>query len=103
MTPSHLLTGHKILGLLDNLCYSESVDLNYEVDPSILTRQMKCLNQSIDYFRKWWRSEYLLSLSERQKFLHSSKGKPNIMVGDVVVVHDETKRGFWNLGVIKAL
>ena len=51
--------------------------------------------QVMNHFFDLWKRNYVLGLQERSKWFTT---KPNIRVGDVVVLHKEmTKRGFWPL------
>ena len=48
-----------------------------------------------------WRHEYLPSLQERKKW---NEVKGNLMVNDIVIIHDEgLVRGQWKLGLIKEI
>lgn len=51
LTPSHLLVGRRILNLPDHLGHVENPnDEDYSVDPTTLTRRMKHLNTTLNYF-----------------------------------------------------
>ena len=104
LTPSHLLTGHRILNLPDPLTDGGS-DFEDEVTREDLTRRMKHLSKVINDFWRRWRSEYLLELREAHRYLRTPKGSANpIAVGDIVIVHDENQpRGLWKLGKIEEL
>lgn len=106
LTPSHLLTGRRLLSLPDNLCYSQLADPDYdpETTPEILTRRMKFLNTTLERFWKRWKREYLLELRNSHRITKKVPGNKQIAVGDVVVIHsDQEKQGFWNLGVIQEI
>ena len=58
-------------------------------------------NELLLHFWKRWRQEYLTSLREFHKC--SGKNETEIKVGDVVQVHDDTKRVNWRLAIIESL
>ena len=104
LTPSHLLTGYRILNLPDPSTYDDS-DFEEEVTREDLTRRMKHLSKITGDFWRRWRSEYLLELREAHRYLKPPKGSADpISVGDVVIIHDETlPRGLWKLGRVEDL
>ena len=65
LTPSHLLTGCRILSLPDYLCHKpEEENETPDIGHSQLTRRACHLNNTLDSFRRHWRKEYLLELRE---------------------------------------
>ena len=101
LTPSHLLIGSRVLNLPDNLSHMcDPGDEDYEIDSTRLTRRMKHLSNTLNHFWKRWRSEYLAELRESHKhLLGKSRGHPQVSVGDMVIVHDDSlPRSFWKLG-----
>ena len=65
LTPSHLLTGFRVLNLPDPTQGDDSyLDEELVVNQEILTRRMKHLRKSTDHFLRRWRSEYLNELHE---------------------------------------
>ena len=99
LTPSHLMYGRHIMNLPDHLLD----DGEDEIDSQALNSRVKYLNRTLDSFWKRWRKEYLLELREAHRHYRSS-GTPQIIVGDVVVVHAENQpRSQWKLGVIERL
>lgn len=108
ITPSHLIVGHRILNLPDNL---DSVcDLNdseFAIDGSQVNSQVKHLNQVLNHFWKRWRTEYLNNLREVHAHIskrHPADTKPQISVGDIVIVKDDHQpRGLWKLGIVQEL
>ena len=94
LTPSHLLAGCRILGLPDNLYYDHLLDPDFELNQPIINKRMRYLK----------RSEYLLSLREQHKIPRGTTEKPQVTVGDIELVHDDSrKRGFWNLGKVEEI
>lgn len=104
ITPLHLMIGHRILSVPDNLCYSNNNDENFEVTREVLTRRMKYIGRMLDQFWDRWRAEYFLELREAHRYGIEHSSGVRITVGDIVVVHsDEKWRGFWNLGKVEEL
>ena len=104
ISPSHLLIGRRILSIPDNLCYSESLDEDFEVTQPLLSKRIIHLGRTIDQFWARWKTEYLLELRDAHRINSRPSTGPMIKVGDIVVVHsDEKRRGFWNLGKIEEL
>jgi len=76
------------------------------VDPTFgedndIKRKAKQLGLILQHFRSRWRYEYLTSLRE----FHRESGNNNqrIAVRDVVLVHDDCKRIYWELAIIESL
>ena len=101
LTPSHLLTGHRILSLPDNpKLNEEEEDEEFNlIERKQLTRRARHLNRTLNTFWTRWRQEYLLELREAHRYHPGSPNVVPIKVGDVVVVHSsEQPRAFWKLG-----
>ena len=97
LTPSHFLCGHRLLTLPD------TEDSNYIPQESAkdLSGRAKYHQKIMQAFWKQWQREYLTGLREQ----HSSQKNKNISGervarGRVVLIHDETLRNQWKLGVI---
>ena len=106
LTPSHLLIGRRVLNLPDNLSHMcDPGDGDYEINSTQLTRRMRHLSNILNHFWKRWRTEYLAELRESHKhLLGKSRGNPQISVGDMVIVHDDSlPRSFWKLGRVRDL
>ena len=106
LTPSHFLVGWRILNLPDHVGYTYELDNeDFSIDSTQLTRQMKHLNNTLNHFWNWWKSEYLSEL--REAHCRSVKKSSNVKhssssVGEVVMVHDEhLPHGLWKLGRIQ--
>lgn len=105
VTPSHLIFGHHILNLPDNvdhLCNFDDDDFTLSSDQA--TARVKHLNNVLNHFWKRWRTEYLSSLRE----VHAKKchrdDKSQVSIGQVVIVKDEhLPHGLWKLGYVKEL
>ena len=98
LTPSHFLCGHRLLTLPDT---EEDSDYIPQESAKELTRRAKYNQKIMQAFWKQWQREYLTGLREQ----HSSQKNENISgepvaLGKVVLIHDETPRNQWKLGVI---
>ncbi len=105
LTPSHLLTGHRILSLPDHLCRgAEEDDGDIRIGPEVLTKRARHLNKVLDRFWARWRKEYLLELRETHRHHRGHTCPSPVAVDDVVIVHSEGRpRNFWKLGRVKEL
>jgi hypothetical protein len=102
LTPSHLLYGRRITTLPHPLYEDDEFrDPIYESEPSNIDVQAKLRTHLIQHFWKRWRQEYLTSLREFHKT--TGNNSTEIRVGDVVQVHDDTKRVNWRLAVVQSL
>lgn len=101
LTPSHLLTRRRLLSLPDHLCYGNSEE-DYHPDSSRVTlnKRMKYLDTILKHFWSRWKREYLVELRENHRQFKGKK-PDHVSVGDVVIIHDETPRGMWRLGIIE--
>jgi len=93
ITPAHLLYGRRITYLPHRWVEDDEV-----VDPTFgedndIERKAKQLGSILQHICLRWRHEYLTSLRE----FHRASGNNNqrIAFGDVVLVHDDCKRIYW--------
>ena len=103
LTPSHLIMGKRLLSVPDHLCHSEDSvsDPDYApVTRTMLTRRSIYLHTILQHFWTRWRREYLLELRESHR-RSQGHGSIKISIGDVVIIHDDTPRGMWRLGLVK--
>ena len=102
LTPSHLLSGHRIMSLPDHLCCDSAEDNDLtNIRPSHLTKQARHLSVTIKRFWHRWRKEYLLELRETHRYNRGHTTPSQVSVGDVVIIIVHSKdqpRGFWRLG-----
>ena len=105
LTPSHLLTGCRLLSLPDNRDYEQETDKTFTTNSETLNKRMVLMNRLLQLFWKRWRLEYLLELrTAHVPWGPASSGHKTIAEGDVVIVHDEQeKRGFWKIGLVLEL
>ena len=100
LTPSHLLTGRRIMSLPDHLYGVEEEDSDSGHD--VLTRRMRHLNRLLEQFWSRWRKEYLLELRESHRYHQGTDNPTPVSVGDVVFVHStDHPHGFWSLDKYK--
>jgi hypothetical protein len=102
LTPSHLIYGRRLMSLPDHFSYSESEDYNPDGSTVLLTKRLMHLNRLLEHFWNRWRREYLVELRECHRRLYKSSSDV-ISVGDVVIIHDDSPRGFWKLGLVERL
>ena len=99
LTPSHLLTGRRIMNLPDRLRGEVSDD---DVDQDVLGRRARHLSHVLDRFWKRWKNEYLLELRSAHRHDRGKEDASPVSVGDLVVIHDDNQpRGFWKLGKVE--
>ena len=103
LTPSHLLTGHRTLGLPNApVMVDDNSDEDFTVDQRDLHGRVTILKQAIAEFWDRWHNEYLLQLRER--YTHTDTvGVPRPPIpGEVVLIHEDNQpRTLWRLGRVK--
>ena len=99
LTPSHLLTGHRVLGLPDSSLPEVDPDFMASTDRAHVASWMSHLNLLLQHFWKRWSREYLTELRDAHRYSASPRGSyKEITIGDIVLVHDEKHpRAFWKL------
>ena len=103
LSPSHLMTGRRVMSLPDGPCNRDNED-DINVGPDDLTRRMVYLNNVLDHFWKRWSHEYLLELRNSHRQTHSTTDFDTISIGDIVSVQDENHpRGFWKTAKVEDL
>ena len=102
LTPSHLVTGRRLLSLPEEVLVHEEKD-NEVV---LLTRRQRYLILLLAHFWTRWSREYVVELREHHQVKRHTSSAPVIREGDIVTVMEEgkTNRGTWKLGrVVKLL
>ena len=102
LTPSHLVTGRRLLSLPEEVLVHEEKD-NEVV---LLTRRQRYLILLLAHFWTRWSREYVVELREHHHVKGHTSSAPVIREGDIVTVMEEgkTNRGTWKLGrVVKLL
>ena len=104
LTPSHLLTGHRVLSLPDPTVTDEE-DPDYEPSAGDLSRRMQHLRKTFDQFWDRWKREYLQELREQHTSESTQSGiRRGIQEGEPVILYDENQpRGLWRLGRVTEL
>ena len=100
LTPSHLIFGRRVSALAEGI--DQRVNYNELDEVSNLHKRFLYLKRKLSHFSSRWQKEYLVGLREAHK--SGKRNSPDIVKGDVVLVHDESmKRGMWKIAVIEDL
>ena len=101
LTPSHLVTGRRLLSLPEEVLVHEEKD-NEVV---LLTRRHRYLILLLAHFWTRWSREYVIELCEHHQVKGHTSSAPVIREGDIVTVMEEgkTNRGTWKLGRVVKL
>ena len=99
LTP-HLILGRRLLSLPDHLCEADS-DLDYNTTSRVFLNKRKRYLQTVleQFWRRW--KEYLLELREVHRYHKGKLGAKQIAIGDVVIVHEDTQRRMWRIGIVE--
>lgn len=62
---------------------------------------MRYLQTVLEQFWRHWKKEYLLELREVHIYHKGKLGAKQIAIGDVVIVHEDTQRGMWRIGIME--
>ena len=90
LTSSHLLTGHRVLGLPDSSTPEVDPDFVASANRANVTSWMNHLNLLLQHFWKRWSRKYLTELRDAHRYTASPRGSnKEITVGDIVLVRDE--------------
>ena len=101
ISPSHLLHGKRIVTLPHSVTEDDEIhDLDFG-DDSTLRRRAKRQALVIKHFWNRWNGEYLTALRETHRM--TGNNDQRVKAGDVVLVHDDTKRVNWKLAVIESV
>ncbi|XP_044183283.1 uncharacterized protein LOC122963962 [Acropora millepora] len=100
LTPSHLLTGRRLLSIPDEPIVAEEKSSDVE----ILTRRQRYVTLLLSHFWNRWKKEYVVELREHHRALEkgAASNSSSIQTGDIVTEMEEGKsnRGMWRLGKI---
>ena len=99
LTPSHLMTGRRLLSIPDEIVVAE--EETSEV--SLLTRRRRYLLLLLSHFWRRWKREYVVELREHHRAKKGTSNGRSIKLGDIVTVMEEGKsnRGTWKLGRVQ--
>ena len=104
LTPSHLLTGRRILSLPDYQENPEDAEFEVSLTTEDVNKRVRHLNVTLEHFWRRWRREYLAELRSAHKSGKKLEDNCIITVGDMVLVHDEKRpRSVWRIGRVKKL
>ena len=97
LTPSHLLFGHRLSPLSENVDIHANLD---NVDNDKIHKRFLYLTRKLNHFWNRWRKEYVTDLREFHKLTGTVPAQ--IASGDVVLIYDANeKRGFWKTGIVQ--
>ena len=104
MTQSHLLP--HIFYMEEGLSHFHTqmkglLKITHPKSHSELNEEAKTKFKILQSFWTRWRREYVTALREYQRA--SGKTETKVKVGDIVQIHDETKRIYWKLGIVQNL
>ena len=98
LSPSHLVYGRRITTMPNSEHYE--IQSTYQS----LTKKAKHHRNLLQRFTNQWKNEYLLALREQSSSNSRGNRKPEISVGDIVIIrNDQTKRIFWKLAKVEQL
>lgn len=102
ITPSHLVSGRRLRACPVPLDVDEMADPPMFSTNDLSSRFAYVTKLSSDLWKRWTQ-DYLLALRESHSNLAVKSNKTFPKVGDVVLVHKESSRLFWQLGLIVKL
>ena len=94
LTPSHLLLGRRLLSESTTTWHKPEDEPNN----AKLTKRMKYLQKLADHYWKRFTEEYLVEL--RSQHVQGTNATRTAEVGEIVVIHGQTKRKLWRLGKV---
>lgn len=106
LTPSHFLCGYRLLTLPDTNAKENEADPDYipsEMSTKALKKRAQYQKTLIKAFWTRWKTEYLTSLREHHTCRKRILNKKAVAIGDVVLIHDNTPRNQWKIGVVTSL
>ena len=107
LTPSHLMTGRRLLSLPDAVHYrrpTEDSEFRVDVCHETVNQRMRHLNCTLNHFWRRWRTEYLLQLRECHSYDKSGVKNREPKVGEVVLLRSDSKlRGLWKLARVQQI
>ena len=101
LTPSQLLCGHRLVSYPDSVSLQEVKDPTYHTSSFLNKRFLHC-TKLLEHFWNRWAKEYLTLLRERYNFIGKEPCRV-IKMGDVVLVHENTPKVSWKLGIVITL
>ena len=99
MTPSHLISGRRLLSLPDTTRSEADNSSTHET----VTRRARYLQRLLDHLWNRWRRGYIPALRESHR-LKLDSGIQTVQIGEIVSVHDESlPRKKWRMEVVHEL
>ncbi|XP_074652800.1 uncharacterized protein LOC141907098 [Tubulanus polymorphus] len=101
VTPSQLMCGHRLTTLPHDFITPEELeDPDFQIQKNEADVRARRLDEILTRFRSRWSKEYLTALRE---YNQRSGKEEQIKVGEVVIIHEETPRLKWKLGLVTEL
>ena len=101
ITPSHLLCGRRIITLPHTAAQDDELcDPDFGDDSEVRCRA-KRQALIIKHLENHWKHEYLTALREAHRT--TGTNTQQVKIGDIVLVHDDTKRVNWKLAIIESV
>ena len=95
LTPGHLLIGKRIIDPNEDVLNNKDIS-----DRVYMTKRMKYLKSLSEHYWNRWQNEYLLELRNTHT---QGEQYECIKTGEVVIIHNKTKRHLWKLGIVVKL
>ena len=86
LTPSHLLTSHRILSLPNVTTAADSTDEHFVVNPHELNSRVQDFTSVLEDYWTRWHDEYLLQLRERYSSVDSVGVNRSPIPGEMVIM-----------------
>lgn len=100
LTPSHLMSGRRLLSMPD---HEEQINLA-TVNGEELRKRVAYLARLKEHFWRRWTKEYLLELRNAHRLRTKQPTEESIRAGDIVIMHEDgLQRGLWRLGRVETL
>ena len=106
LMPSHFLCGFCLLTLPDTNAKENETYPDYipsETSRKALTKRAQYQKTLINTFWTRWKTEYLTSQREHHTCRKRILNKKAVAIGDVVLIHDNTPRNQWKIGVVTSV
>ena len=97
ISPSQLMYGYKPNTLPNSFDRLDLEDLSYGYHNDVKLKLSES-QKTLDYFWERWAREYLVGLREFHR--SSNNGKDSLNCGDVVLIHSDKPRVFWQMGIV---
>ena len=102
LTPSQLIYGYRLDSFPDHVDNSELLDPTFG-ERQLLSDKLTKLTVILQKFWQRWSNEYLVALREKHNNKKDHSCNQKIQLGQVVLIHEDTPRINWRLGLIVEL